>query len=485
MGYKHGINTLENPTSLVVPVQADSAMPVYVGIAPIHLAENQDYVNKPLLAFSYGEAVKALGFHDDFSKYTLSEAMDSQFGLFAVAPAVFINVLDPARHKATTTDATVNITSNQAKITADGVLLSTLVVKLSSAAQPLVKNTDYTAAFNSDGEVIITRISTGTIPANQTTLTVTYDRLDVSLVTDNDIIGGYDAVTGKYTGLELVNQIFPLFRKVPCQIVVPKFSKKSAIAAIMKAKANNINGVFKAIALVDIDTSSTGADIYTEAPAWKNNNNYTDPQQIAFYGKPRLGDKVYHGSTQVAGLIGLTDTVNDGIPYVSPSNKNLQMDSLVNEAGDEIFLELTQANYLNGEGIMTALNWIGGWRAWGNRTAAYPAITDPKDNFIPLRRMFNWFNNKLILTYHDTVDDPTNVRLINSVVDSLNIEMNGYTAIGAILGGRCEFREEENPLTNLADGKIKFHLFLASPPPGEDITFVLEYDVNYLNTLFS
>ena len=38
-------------------------------------------------------------------------------------------------------------------------------------------------------------------------------------------------------------------------------------------------------------------------------------------------------------------------------------------------------------GIVTALNWEGGWRVWGNRTSDYPSSTDPKDTFIPNRRM--------------------------------------------------------------------------------------------------
>ena len=67
------------------------------------------------------------------------------------------------------------------------------------------------------------------------------------------------------------------------------------------------------------------------------------------------------------------------------------MDSAV--IGDdlsEVFMGPDQAAYLNGEGVITALNFIGGWKSWGNRTAAYPASTDPKDTFMPTRRMFNW-----------------------------------------------------------------------------------------------
>ena len=40
-----------------------------------------------------------------------------------------------------------------------------------------------------------------------------------------------------------------------------------------------------------------------------------------------------------------------------------------------------------------ALNFAGGWKAWGNRLGSYPTNTDPKDNFIPVRRMFDYVGN--------------------------------------------------------------------------------------------
>lgn len=484
MTYRHGVSVTENATSVVSPVTASAGLPVVFGTAPLHLAENLDYVNKPLLANSYGEAVKKLGYHSNWSKYTLCEAIKTQFQLYNVAPIVFVNVLDPSKHKKTTTDATINISSGKAIIDVEDVLLDSVEVKLSPAGQPLTEDTDYTIAFGDDYKPIITPISGGAIQEDQTTLTVTYDYLDPSMATDADLIGGVDGTSGKMTGLELLNQVFPLFGLVPGQILAPGWSHKPAIAAVMKAKAGNINGLFKAIALTDIDSSASGADNYTEVSVWKNTNNYTDQQQVPLWPKGKLGNEKFFLSSHFAGLACKTDAANGDIPYVSPSNKSLQIDGLVDAAGEEIVLGPDQASYLNGQGVVTALNIIGGWKLWGNRTGAYPGNSDPKDSFIPLRRMFNWVANTIILTYWQEVDDPTNVRQIQSVVDSLNIWLNGLSAIGALLGGRVEFREEENPVTSLADGKIKWHLFMASPPPGEDLEFVLEYDVNYLKALF-
>ena len=485
MPYKHGVYVSEVPTSVTPPVRVAAGLPVVVGTAPINLAATQDYVNKPLLAYTYAEAVKALGYSADWESYTLCEFMKSHFALFSVAPVVFINVLDPAAHKADVAAADLAVSSGVVTIQQTGILLSTVVVKLTAAGQPLIKDTDYTAAFDDDGYVVIASITGGAILETQTTLNITYSKLDPTLVESVDIIGGVDATTGAYIGLELVNKVFPLFRLVPGQILAPGWSHDSAVAAIMKAKASAINGLFKAMAITDADDTEAGADLYTEVPAWKNTNNYTDPLQVVCWPRVKLGDETYHLSTQVAGLICKTDGQNDDLPYVSPSNKNLQADGAVIASGAEVSLGPDQAAYLNGEGIVTALNWIGGWKLWGNRTGAYPGVTDVKDSFIPVRRMFNWIGNTIILTFWQKVDDPTNKRLIDTIVDSLNIWLNGLAARGALLGARVEFQQDENPSTDLINGIVRFHIYATPPTPAEDMEFVLEFDVNYLSALFA
>lgn len=482
MGYRHGVYASEVPTSVVSPVSASAGLPVVFGTAPIHLAETQDLVNKPVLAYTYGEAVKALGYSKDWKGYTLCEFMKSHFSLFSVTPVVLVNVLDPVKHKKSVSSATITLTNGVGIIDTSGVLLSSLVVKATDAGQPLVKNKDYTAAFNSDGKVAITALAGGAM-ANKTSAVATYNCLDPSMVTSLDIVGGVDAGTGKVQGLELVNQVFPAFRLVPGQILAPGWSHDPVVAAVMKAKATNINGLFSAVSLIDIDSSK--AKQYTEVPTWKNNQNITDPLQVVFWPKAKLGDEVYHLSTQAAGIISRTDGLNDDLPYVSPSNKNLQANGAVTADGTEVTLGPDQAAYLNGQGIVTALNFIGGWKLWGNRTAAYPGISDVKDSFIAVKRMFNWVKNKIILTYWQKVDDPTNKRLIDTVVDSINIWLNGLTARGALLGGHIEFRKEENPVTDLLDGIIRFHVFLTPPVPAKEMDFKLEFDVNYLNALFA
>ena len=131
------------------------------------------------------------------------------------------------------------------------------------------------------------------------------------------------------------------------------------------------------------------------------------------------------------------------------------------------------------------LNFIGGWKCWGNRTAVYPATTDPKDSFIPVERMFTWVGNILVQNYWFRLDFPITRRQIDTILDSVNLWLNGLAARQFILGGRVEFMETENSNLDLMDGILRFHVYLTPPSPNREIDFILEYDPEYLSTLFS
>ncbi|OLN21402.1 phage tail protein [Domibacillus antri] len=480
MTYNHGIRTTERSTSVSTVATVVAGLPVVIGTAPIHLAETLPSIYEPILVYTKSEAIAKLGYSDEWGKFTLCEFMKSHFDLFEVAPVVFINTLNPETHTTTVTDGATVAENGVYKINQSGVLLNTVTVKAGTTAA--VEGTDYVLSFDDAGYAIITPITGGAL-TSAAAVTASYSYLNTTLVTDADIIGGTNSTTGQATGLELINSVFPKFRLVPGQILAPGFSQKPSIAAVMAAKATNINSVFKAVTLNDADTEA--AAVYTAVPQWKNDNNYSAPAQFVFWPKVKMDADIYHLSTQAAAVSCLTDAVNGDIPFVSPSNKPIKAVDTVLKNGQSVTLDLPKANYLNGQGIVTALNFVGGWKLWGNRTAAYPASGDVKDNFIPLRRMFNWVNNTIILTFWEKVDNPSNRTLIDNVVDTLNIWLNGLSARGALLGGRVEFRQSENPTTDLVNGKVRLNVFIASPTPAEDLEFILEFDMSYLGTLFN
>ncbi len=303
---------------------------------------------------------------------------------------------------------------------------------------------------------------------------------DVSLITERDIIGGVDAETLQHTGLALAEEIFPRFRLTPGQILAPRWSSDPTVALAIGAACKDICGHFRAAGIYEVPAEVTR---YTDVPAWINDNNLTDPDLLCMFGHCRYGDALEYGSIHLAGAIGARDASTEGIPYWSPSNSKLQCEGLVH-AGKPLHLGADKAAYLNGQGIVTGLNMIGGLKVWGDQTTAYPGVSDVKDSSIPIRRMFSWVGNTLILTSWQYVSNPIRRRMVETVQDTFDIWLNGLTGREVILGGRVTFELVDNPTTDLMSGKVRWHVYLCPPQAGRELIFILEYDPSYLSTLF-
>lgn len=490
--YKHGVYTSETPTSLIPTTEVLSAVPFVVGIAPINMAQEPS-VNEPKLVYSYKEAVQYFGVEnatDDGNgkksfKYNLSEFIYSTFNFYGNTPIVLVNVLDPAKHKKTADTTAITIDAKgQAVVQEFGCVVSTLKISKPDTGF-YAEGTDYVTAFDDDGYLVISALpegSDGNFKLAKQELTITVEKLDPSAVTKKEIIGGVTP-EGKKTGLELISEVYPRLRIIPTLVASPHYSADPEVAAIMGAKALNINTVFNAMAIVDADTKTTKK--YSDVPNWKNKNNIVDPNVAVTWPQIEMTGTRYASSTHLIGVLARTDGERDGVPYVSPSNKNFEGTGLCLEDGSEVVLGNEEANYLNGEGIVAALNFSGGWKIWGNRTSCYPANTDPKDAFIPVKRMFFFIANTVVTTMWQKVDEPGNRRLIDTIVDSLNVWLNAFTARQQLLGGRIEFRKEDNPVTDLMDGKYHFKIFITPPSPARELSFDLEIDPTYYETLFN
>ena len=271
-----------------------------------------------------------------------------------------------------------------------------------------------------------------------------------------------------------IDRIFFLFRLVPGILISPKFSEDPSVAIAMNAAMENITSLFKGIAVADIPDSVE----YTDVPNHKNTNNLIDDKLILTYPSLVFNGKKHHLSVHYACLQARIDAENEGIPYQVASNQRLYA-----EKASKI-LTLDEANYLRGNGVVTALNFIGGWKTWGDRTSAYPATTDPVEAQIPIVRMFNYVNEVFIRTFWNKVDLPLTPRLLKTVRDSINTDLDGWTRRGIILGGRVEVREDENPVTDLMDGITRFHTFITPPPAARELDFYYEFDVSYIKSLF-
>jgi uncharacterized protein len=503
--YKHGVTWRDVPTSIVAPVTADSGIPFFVGTTPIQQVkpENRPKPNTPRVYYSYEDAVLELGYSDDWRTYNLSQAIYVYFALFNVGPIIcsYLNGVDDTFYQSEPeVDDPFTFVKGICPLVSENILPETLVVKGATDSAELVLGTDYMGAWQKDPRKTESNeyyYTLSAIPGGKIPLDVDYPVLlsytEMAAINCNrsQIIGGMDINTGTMSGIEVIEDVFPKLSIVPGILIIPFWSQDPEIAAVMSNKVDEINGCFRCITYTDLDSSVVLKAM--DAYEWKNQNNYVHGRQTALWPRVGLGNRDIWLSTELGARTQKTDIDNGNIPVETPSNKNLEMNkTLVGDFGGkgdtpptEVVFSKDYADMLNGQGIITAINWIGGWKAWGSNMSCYPFITDPKDRWLPARRMTDFVGNSLVLTIFQKVDKPTNRRLIDTIVDTTNIWLNGLVSSGSALGARVEFRHDENPDTEMINGHYIFHVYEFFPLPAEWIEFRLELDISYLSVLFS
>jgi len=475
-----GVHIYEKATSVAVPKVATVGIPFVVGTAPVQAAAKPAKANLPVLATSWDEAVEKLGYSDDWDKYTLCEFMYSHFRLFGAQPVIFYNILNPGTMKQDAGAKDLKVENHKIMLPDEAVAGSVKVtvtenVEGTSTARELKAGTDYSVFYGQNGEgtqVCIVELLEDGSAYNAATVNIAYTSADPKAITEADVAEGVAQVDACMTAVGVV----------PDLICAPGWSHVPSLAALMATKAGAINGLFKGKALIDVDSSAEGVTEYSQLSGYKNTNNLVDENEILCWPMVKLGNRRFHLSTQLAGLMATVDAGNRGVPYESPSNKNLKMDACVLADGTEVNLIWDQAKLIAGSwGAVTAVNFLdSGWVAKGNYTACYPANTDVKDQFIPVSRMFDFIGNTLTRTFWPKQDKPMTTPLRDSILQSCNIWLGGLSGSGYLYGARAELLSSENPLTSLMDGIITLHVYNAPPVPAQEIDFILEYDVSYM-----
>lgn len=495
MAFQHGVRIEEQATSLVAPVLGTAGLQVVFGTAPVNLADDPYRVtNTPIIAYSWSEAVSQLGYSEELDSkenylYTLCASMYASFKLIGVAPVIFINVLDPKKHKKKNDAAEVDVEELEATVPITGILLDSVKISFTDeegTKANLAENEDYIIAFDDDGFRQVTLIASGA-GAAATKLTVESTSIDPTAVEADDVIGV--SATGGEKGMEVLRQVYPRLGMTPGLLLAPGWSHIPDVGIVLAAKCQEINGYFNCEGFVDINSMEGGCTRYSDIKMAKEAAGCTAHRIMALWPSIQVGSRKFWYSAVMGALTAYVDANNDDVPNLSPSNELIGITGTVladaiytpKEDGTggtwdkEVVLDQLQGNAVNSFGVTTAIN-VTGWRTWGNRTAAYPASTDPKDMWFCCRRFFSWWGNSFILTYFQEVDDPANRRLIEKICDTENIRGNAYVTDEKCARAEITFIASENPVTSLIDGKLRFHQYLSPYPPAEDILNVLEFD---------
>lgn len=476
--YKHGIYVDEVKTKMPVPTYATSGIQVVFGTAPVNLASDPYSVtNKPILLESMDDAIDKLGYSTDFDSYTLCQSIYASFDVNHVSPIIAVNVLDPKTHKKSITSEQVEVTNRMATFDHEGVLLDTLSVTTGTGTA-LTSGTDYVATFDDEGTVAIGITATGKA-ATEKTIKVQATAIDPSLVKATDVIGGLDS-DSVATGIGAVKSVYPQTQCIPATLLAPGWATEPSVQAALVNACQNINGIFRAFALVDIDTSK--ATKYSDVESEKNARGYASSDCAALWPEVILDGsirkRVAYSAAMGAGMQAL-DAANDDVPCRTPSNVDIGIVGACLHDGTEVNLDLEQANEVNAAGVVTVLR-AQGWKTWGTQTAAYPNVTDPKDRYIGVRRMFNWQANSFIVRYFERLDQNISHRTIQALVNDENIRCNALAAEDKWAGGKLVFRDGENPLDQILNGKVVFHQYITPYPPMQEIDNTLEYSTDML-----
>lgn len=290
-----------------------------------------------------------------------------------------------------------------------------------------------------------------------------------------NIIGGVDAQTGDYKGVQAFLSAESIVHVAPRILIAPGFTHQrpnnqaNPVVSSMLAIADRLRAVIIA------DGPNTNDQ---DAITWRKDFGHArvyvvDPWVKIF----TYHEEVVPPSPYVAGLIARSDNENGF--WWSPSNQEIY--GIVGTARPVDFTlgdANCRANFLN-ENEVTTIVHQEGYRLWGNRSCA----SDPKWAFLSVRRTADLINDSLLRAHIWAVDRNITRTYLDDVVESVNAYLAHLKALGAILGGQCYPDPELNTPANVAQGKVYFDFDFTPPYPAERIVFRSHLINDYIKEL--
>lgn len=486
--YLHGAYGEINAVGNRVSDESLSAI-VCIGTAPVHTVEGgASNVNVPILINNIAEARKYLGYSDDWASYTLCEAMHVFFENKGVGPLVFINVLDPATHRASD-PGSVSKTPENGRVTiasAESIILDTVVVKAGNTAK--VKGTDYTIAYNPDKKtIVITEVTSGSL--GTAALTITYSTINAAAVTDAVVIGSSDGL-GLNTGVFAVKDVYQVTGYIPAYLLAPGFSSHPAVHSALYQNSVKINGHWDAYMFVDMPIVNEGTAITLDTAAtYKNANGYNKENETVYFPLASGVDgQKYHLSVLAAANFQELLIAQDGIPYRTASNTacSLIENLYLGEAyAGRIFDDSIINEKLNKSGIASAAYVGGRWAIWGAHSADYNQDNATQINVAETNRMMlyyisNDFQDRRTLD----VDQPLTPNDIKSIVSEEQTRLDALLAVGALTYGEVMLNSSAQARADILNGDWQFSFNVTTTPLAKSLKAVVNWTDDGFATYF-
>jgi len=477
--YKHGAYGVIQAVGSRVADESQGAI-VYVGTAPVHNVEGgANNVNKPIVVNNIAEARKYFGYSDEWDKYTLCEAMHVHLENKGVGPLVFINVLNPATHKASES-GTVSKTPENGRVTipaAQDIILDSVVVKSGNTAK--IKGTDYAIAYNVEKKTItISELTAGALGTSA--LTITYNTIDASAVTTADVIGASDGL-GLNTGIFAIKNVYQLTGYIPAYLAAPGFSSVPAVHAAMYQNSVKVNGHWDVYMFVDLPIVNGETPLTLDtAKTYKNGNGYTKENETVFFPLAQGTDgKIYHLSVLAAANFQELLLAQDGIPYKTASNTDCSLiENLYLGASNtgRIYDDSIINEKLNKNGIASAAYVGGRWAIWGCHSADYDQENGDQINVAETNRMMLYYiSNDFQHRRTPDVDKPMTANDLQTIIAEEQTRVDALLNIGALTRGVVTLNADAQARSDIMNGDYSFLFDITTTPLAKSLTAIVNW----------
>lgn len=468
MAYKHGAYGEITASKVTDANQAD-VVAVYIGSAPINLIRGYadlNLINMPIKVANMSDAQSKLGYSEKWEDFTLCEAFAEHFDntVGNVGPIYVVNVLDPDTHKtAEKTTKELSFVNQRAEFESSDIILDTFAIA------DKAEGVDYSLEYNFAKGTVVVKLLTENADA---ALQCSYNTVDASKVEESDIIGQSTA-EGEYTGLHAVKLLYQYHNAVLNTLAAPGWSHIPAIYKAMVSTVQKLNGHWDGFVNADIplvDAEGKAINTIEKAIAWKAANGYTSEFSKVYWPMVKDGSgRVFHLSTVGQATMQRVDMSHDGVPFETPSNKEIMATAQYFGADSKSHgFDQETANSLNEKGITTACFWGGQWVLWGPHTAAftYNGSMDARAIFDVNIRMLMYITNSFQLDHGTKIDQPMTPQEKDTILNAEKEKLDTLVGIGALIGTpSVVFLETANPVSDMMNGDFVWDINVTNTPP--------------------
>lgn len=478
MAYKHGAYG-EITSSKVTDAKQSDVVAAYIGTAPINLIRGyaeKNLVNMPVKVANMSDTQSKLGYSANWEAFTLCEAFAQHFDntVGNVGPIYVVNVLDPDTHKkAEKTTTELTFSNKRAEFESADIILDTFAIA------DKVEGVDYSLEYNFAKGTVVVKLLTDDAGA---AVSCSYNTVDTAAVKEADIIG-QTTEDGEYTGLHAMKLIYQYHNAVLNVLAAPGWSHIPAVYTAMVSTVQKLNGHWDGFVNADIplvDAEGEAINTIAKALAWKAANGYTSEFSKVYWPMVKDGNgRVFHLSTVGQATMLRVDLSHDGVPFESPSNKEIMATAQYfgAESKNKGFDQQT-ANGLNEKGVTTACFWGGQWVLWGPHTAAftYNGNMDARAIFDVNIRMLEHVTNSFQLDHGTKIDQPMTPQDRDAIKNQEMEKLDALCGIGALIGTpTVDFLESENPVSNMMNGDFVWDFSVTNTPPNKSNTARVGY----------